>query len=95
MKHIQFVFPHQLFEQPIIDETVEEVILIEEYLFFKQYPFHKKKLIYHRATMKMYEEYLKKKGYNAKYIDTSSELADVRELIHHLAKKGIVKPHNV
>jgi Uncharacterized protein related to deoxyribodipyrimidine photolyase len=91
MKHIQFVFPHQLFEQPIIDETVEEVILIEEYLFFKQYPFHKKKLIYHRATMKMYEEYLKKKGYNAKYIDTSSELADVRELIHHLAKKGIVK----
>ena len=37
----------------------DEVYIIEEYLFFNQLKFHKQKLLFHRASMKYYENYLK------------------------------------
>ena len=55
MSRVAIVFPHQLFEE---SELLKEDILIyfvEEYLFFKQYPFHKQKLVFHRASMKQYQ----------------------------------------
>ncbi|MFN5762377.1 MAG: cryptochrome/photolyase family protein, partial [Sphingobacteriales bacterium] len=50
MASATLIFPHQLFEQhPALVEG-DPVFLLEEYLFFKLYPFHKKKLILHRAS---------------------------------------------
>ncbi|PKR81829.1 hypothetical protein CW751_00370 [Brumimicrobium salinarum] len=57
-KTIQLVFPHQLFEESELLHNKNEIILIEEHLFFKQYKFHKQKVAFHRATMKGYAAYL-------------------------------------
>jgi deoxyribodipyrimidine photolyase-related protein len=73
MKEIILIFPHQLFESnPAIGKKAQ-VIIIEDPLFFGdfRYPlnFHKNKIILHRASMKFYQDYLLKQGYDVKYID--------------------------
>ncbi|MBC7615704.1 MAG: cryptochrome/photolyase family protein, partial [Pedobacter sp.] len=66
MSKIGIVFPHQLFEDNIIADTI---YLVEEELFFNQYNFHKQKIAFHRASMKFYESYLQSKHINVIYID--------------------------
>lgn len=65
MKKIGLIFPHQLFKNHPVLEHTDEVFLIEDSLFFgdKHNPlnFHKLKLAFHRASMKEYEQALKKK----------------------------------
>ena len=46
------VFPNQLFKDSILISTNNHIFLVEEYLFFKQYKFHKQKISFHRSTMK-------------------------------------------
>ena len=88
------IFPHQLFKQTPGDNAgfpsaAEEVWLVEEYLFFRQYNFHPIKLAYHRATMKAYESDLLARGKNVHYIEAHNPLADVRSLIKQLSSQGI------
>jgi deoxyribodipyrimidine photolyase-related protein len=45
------------------------IYLIEEPRYFTDFAFHKLKLAYHRASMKKYYDFLKKKKFNIKYID--------------------------
>jgi deoxyribodipyrimidine photolyase-related protein len=76
------IFPHQLFQQhPALDKG-RQVFLIEDPLFFGdvRYPlnFHKKKLIFHRASMKAYEDYLTSQGYDVIYLQYSSFKEDRR-----------------
>ena len=88
-KSLCLVFPNQLFEDSPLIRTGEDIILIEEYLFFKQYRFHKMKLAHHRAGMKFYADYLQKKGLHVRYIESGSTNSDLRELIPELAAAGI------
>ena len=56
------IFPHQLFYNN--DKKLKEyetIYLIEEPRYFTDFNFHKLKLAYHRASMKKYYDYLKKK----------------------------------
>jgi len=50
MKHINILFPNQLFEASPLFENDGPFYIIEEFLFFKQYPFHKQKIAFHRTT---------------------------------------------
>ena len=52
------VFPNQLFKESKLIKTESHIFLVEEYLFFKQYKFHKQKILFHRGTMKYYEKYV-------------------------------------
>ena len=63
MSKIGLVFPHQLFEEIVFSNDVKEIFVIEHPLFFTQYKFHKAKLIFHRASMKNYSDFLKKLGF--------------------------------
>jgi len=45
-KTINLIFPHQLFAESPLLQNGGEVYLIEEYLFFKQYAFHKQKIAF-------------------------------------------------
>jgi|688.fasta_scaffold05054_5 deoxyribodipyrimidine photolyase-related protein len=81
MKNIHLIFPHQLFKNNPLFEADGEYYLIEEYLFFRQYRFHQQKIAFHRANMKYYENYLLKKGLKVTYIDSTSDLADIRKLL--------------
>lgn len=66
------IFPNQLFEQ-IPDELRNAgAILFEDPLFFRQYRFHKKKLVLHRATMKFYHDYLIDNEIKAEYFETAT-----------------------
>ncbi|MGB5323540.1 cryptochrome/photolyase family protein [Lutimonas sp.] len=67
------------------------IYLIEEYLFFKQYPFHKQKLVFHRASMKSYEHYLQSLGFEVCYVEAIEELSDIRKLIAELKQQDIVE----
>lgn len=82
------LFPHQLFEENILIKKCNTIYLVEEYLFFKQYNFHKQKIAFHRASMKFYESYLQSKNIIVVYIDSFNELADVRKLISYLKSIG-------
>lgn len=87
------IFPHQLFEKHPSLAKGQLVFLVEEWLFFNQYNFHKQKIILHRAAMKKYAAYLETKKYTVEYIEATNKLSDVRKLIPHLAKQKITELH--
>ncbi len=88
MKNAYIIFPHQLFEQYPVAEIEGDYFLVEEYLFFKQYNFHKQKIVFHRASMKFYESYLRQQDLAVEYIESIQELSDVRKLIPYLTQQG-------
>lgn len=71
------VFPHQLFENNPLAESVDQFYLIEDELYFRQYNFHKAKLLLHRASMKYYELFLKAKGKQVIYIEIDNSSLDL------------------
>ena len=79
---INIIFPNQLFEKSLVFNNNYPTFLIEEYLFFNQYNFHKQKILFHRDSMMNYYDYLKNNGVNVKYIN-SFEIYD--------PKKGLIK----
>ncbi|MBI3218699.1 MAG: cryptochrome/photolyase family protein [Bacteroidetes bacterium] len=87
------LFPHQLFQELPSATKKLPVILVEEFLFFKQYRFHKQKLVFHRASMKAYQHSLEEKGMRVQYIEATQEICDVRLLIPHLRQQGITELH--
>ena len=81
------VLPNQLFEKSPLLLKRNKIFLVEEFLFFKNYKFHKQKLIFHRLSMKKYENYLKSIGFDVEYIDSISETSDIRSLIEKISIK--------
>ena len=65
------VLPNQLFEKSPLLLKRNKFFLVEEFLFFKNYKFHKQKLFFHRLSMKKYENYLKSIGWkkNRQFLD--------------------------
>ena len=80
MEEINIIFPNQLFKTPSLNKE-NRTFLIEEYLFFRQYNFHKQKIHFHRATMKNYEKHLTSMGYSVTYIDALDRNADIRTFL--------------
>jgi len=92
MKKITIIFPHQLYiKHPALKKT-NVVYIVEEYLFFQEFKFHKGKLAYHRAGMKSYTDTLSKK-HEVNYIGTTEKESDIRKLIPTLAKQGVEEIH--
>ncbi|MUU78346.1 cryptochrome/photolyase family protein [Winogradskyella endarachnes] len=93
MKEAIFIFPHQLFKDAPILKVDTDIYVIEEFLFFKQYKFHKQKIAFHRASMKAYADYLKTQNKTVNYIEATTKQSDVRQLIPKLIEDGIEKFH--
>ncbi len=68
------IFPHQLFEETLAQKA-DVFILVESDLFFKQYAFHKQKLIFHRASMRAFADRLRAAGKMVEYIDAQDSRA--------------------
>jgi deoxyribodipyrimidine photolyase-related protein len=77
------LFPTQLFEQKYIEKIFNytesdiksksfHIILCEHPYFFTKFPYHKMKLILHRASMKNYFNLLSNKKYHTEYIEYNS-----------------------
>jgi deoxyribodipyrimidine photolyase-related protein len=64
-----FIFPHQIFENHPGLKKNRLILLIEDSRFFSDFSFHKKKLILHRATLKSFQNNLKRKGFQTYYVE--------------------------
>lgn len=95
MKEVNLIFPHQLFEDHILIQNGHPVYLVEEYLFFRHYKFHKQKIAFHRATMKCFESHLTSLGVDVIYISSENIKSDIRELIPSLSKENISTIHYI
>lgn len=93
MKAVTLLFPHQLFQKHPAMVKDRPVVLVEEWLYFKQFQFHKQKLVFHRAAMQSYKAFLEEHDVQVEYIDANEPHADVRKLPAFLAKKGISEVH--
>lgn len=91
MKTAFILFPNTLFADVAPLLGCDVVYLVEEYLFFKQYPFHKQKIIFHRASMKAYEKYLTDKGVPICYLSSFESFSDSRLMVSYLKTQGIGK----
>jgi deoxyribodipyrimidine photolyase-related protein len=90
---VSLVFPHQLFETNPCLQSNRVVVMVEEYLFFMQYNFHKTKILFHRASMQIYYNLLISKGFDVEYVDCMSATADLRLLMLELANQGVAAVH--
>lgn len=79
-RSIALVFPHQLFKESSLLELGVEIYIIEEFLFFKLYKFHKQKIAFHRASMQAYKAYLESNSQKVRYISSKDNEADIRNL---------------
>lgn len=92
-KAVNLIFPNQLFAESPLLENGNETYLIEEFLFFKQYKFHKQKIALHRATMRYYYNYLKEQNIKVNYIDSNHKLSDIRKFNQEIKDKSITSIH--
>jgi deoxyribodipyrimidine photolyase-related protein len=93
MKSVSLVFPHQLFFSAPSVSKDREIFIVEEMLFFRQFNFHRQKLVLHRASMKAYQNFLNTKKYKPTYIETTEKRSDVRLLINELARNSVSEIH--
>ena len=86
MKKCFIILPNQLFKETLLlEETFDNIFFIEEELYFKQFKFHKQKLLFHRLSMNKYKEYLAFKGIKIEYINSKDKRSDIRVLQKDLA----------
>lgn len=95
MKTVNILFPHQLFQEHELLTNGYALYLIEEQLFFNHFNFHKQKLVFHRASMKCYADYLRKKEVKLHYVEAIEKHSDVRVLFEELKSKGVDKVHYI
>ena len=95
MNKAALIFPNQLFKKsPLLDLNCD-IYVVEEFLFFNHYKFHKQKIAFHRATMKAYFDYLKETNNKSNffYINALSNHSDIRILIKKLINDGLQELH--
>jgi len=88
MTRAAIIYPHQLFADHPALVDASQAVLVEEPLLFKQYPFHRQKLIFHRATMMQFADTLRKRRIKVHYIE-AGELADTAAIAPRLKKLQI------
>jgi len=71
--HARLVFPHQLFREHFEADPKTLMVLVEHDLLFRQYPFHRQKLVLHRSSMRSFADELTERGYQVACVETSSE----------------------
>ena len=88
VKSCCIILPNQLFKESLFHKKNYKVFLLEEFLFFKQYKFHKQKISFHRATMKFYEDYLKGFSCDIEYVDSFKKESNIKDLVKRINTLG-------
>ncbi|MEH0157025.1 cryptochrome/photolyase family protein [Limibacter armeniacum] len=87
MKSLTLVFPHQLYKEHPAVVKGRQVVLLEDHLYFSQYPFHKQKLVLHRTSMKFYADFLKDSDIRSIYIEANAH-EGLESLFEHWKSEG-------
>ncbi|NND05819.1 MAG: cryptochrome/photolyase family protein [Saprospiraceae bacterium] len=88
MNRAILVLPHQLFADSPLLSLEGTIYLIEEWLFFRQYKFHKQKIFFHRSSMKWYQSLLSNLGKKVVYIEAGDQRADIRAFLPWASAQG-------
>ena len=83
-ENLNILLPNQLFEDSPLMNNQYDFVLVEEFLFFNQFKFHKQKILFHRISMKNYQQYLESHGRKVKYIESYETESDIRNLLENL-----------
>lgn len=94
------LFPSQLFEPAYIKKIFshtennikiksKHICLWEHEYFFTKYPYHKMKLILHRASMKKYFDSIKSNEYNKIYLESSEKTTNIKLLNEYIRSNNI------
>jgi deoxyribodipyrimidine photolyase-related protein len=94
MTRAALIYPHQLFADHPALAGVSQAVIVEEPLLFTQYPFHRQKLIFHRATMMRFAEDLRKRSLTVHYV-AAGEIADTAAVAGVLKRLHIRSVHYV
>ncbi len=94
MSAASLIFPHQLFDPSPILAQERRVFLVEDPLFFSQYAFHRQKLMLHRASMKRYEQYLRERKFDVRYVE-ADELRSTEDIATIASRSGVQVLHVV
>ncbi len=103
MKQVSIIFPIQLFRESPILKINCEVLILEDSLFFGNDKFHKlinhkNKLVFHRASMLAYKNYLEISGFKVLYIENKNNVSTVdylSEIIKNKYQKiNPIDPHD-
>ena len=89
---VNLIFPNQLFRNGDLINNSNKTFLIEEFLFFSHFKFHKQKILFHRMSMKKYESFLKSKNIDVEYVDSYEDISDIRVFLN---KKKSIKSINI
>lgn len=73
--NVFIILPNQLFEDISILKKYHQIYLWEHPKFFTKFKYHKLKLVYHKATMSNYYEYLQSKNLKVTYIKYNEKLS--------------------
>ena len=65
------------------------MVLVEPDLFFRQFAFHVHKLVLHRATMKAFQDRLRRAGFATAYVETSGEVTSDEQLVEVLREHRV------
>ncbi len=88
---LTIIFPNQLFEEHPAVKKGRDVLLAEDRLFFNDFKYplniHKKKLVYLRACIKSYGDWLRAKGFNVYELDYTTYLKNKHALFNWIEKK--------
>lgn len=72
------IFPNQLFEEINVLKNQKDIFIVEHYVFFKLFTYHKLKLILMRSSMKKYADYLKKNIHaNVNYLNFNDQFENI------------------
>jgi deoxyribodipyrimidine photolyase-related protein len=80
IKHF-IILPHQLFDKNYFKNTgiklkEKKVLIWEHPQYFTKYHYNKKRLLMHRAAMKVYYDEMKKRGVNIEYCEFNKKPSD-------------------
>ena len=88
------LFPHQLFEDNASLGRDKQVFLVEDALYFRQYAFHKQKLVLHRASMRVHGRYLEARGIRVTYLDAAAA-PDMASAVGRVLAAGPASVHYI
>jgi len=72
-RRVRLVFPHQLFESHVEEPTGTRFVLVEDDLLFRHQPFHAQKLVLHRASMRLFADRLRERGFEVDVVETDAD----------------------
>jgi deoxyribodipyrimidine photolyase-related protein len=85
----RLVFPHQLFREHFDADRTTLFVLVEDDLFFRQYAFHRQKLVLHRSSMRSFADELEEKGLRTAYVESSPDTSTHDQLVELFRRRKV------